>query len=218
MLITPKGSKHKIPNDTIDEWHYKDMLALQEKSAAHTSKILPVPTTRKQRHPIVMAGPALSRPVSRTIILWILGRICNHQVCRKCGEVLSRQHGAECTGIEHELQLAFEGTLGPTPDLTATGATIIDEAISKLVFKDGSMPRIKATYKAINKVRLECSRYSEIIDASSATLQQELDAIFSEYEGPHHIRVQATAIMSATFNPTNFKPTHCGRSTTREPT
>ncbi|KAJ3385133.1 hypothetical protein HDU80_000750 [Chytriomyces hyalinus] len=165
-----------------------------------------------------MAGPALSRPVSRTITLWILGCICNHQVCRKCGEELSCQHGAECAGIEQELQLAFEGTLGPTPNLTATGATIIDEAISKLVLKDGSTPKIEATYKAINKVQLECGGYSEIIDASSATLQQELDAIFSEYEGPRHIRVQATAIMSAAFNPANFTPTHRGRSVTRAPT
>ncbi|TPX40458.1 hypothetical protein CcCBS67573_g10623, partial [Chytriomyces confervae] len=152
MLITPKGSKHKISNDTIDEWHYKDLLALQEKSKARTSKILPVPATRKQRHPLVMAGPALSRPVARTITLWLLGRICNHQECRKCGAELSRQHGIECAGIDQALQDAFDGILGPPQDLTASGATIIDEAISKLQYTEGSNPKIEATYIAINKI------------------------------------------------------------------
>ncbi|KAJ3227506.1 hypothetical protein HDU78_010019 [Chytriomyces hyalinus] len=43
-------------------------------------------------------------------------------------------------------------------------------------------------------------------DASMAMLQQELDAVFSDYEGPRNIRTQATAIISAAFNPSNFQP------------
>ncbi|KAJ3235531.1 hypothetical protein HDU77_000246, partial [Chytriomyces hyalinus] len=124
-------------------------------------------------------------------------RICNHQECRKCSAELSRQHGIECAGINQVLQMAFDNSLGLPPDLTASGATIIDEAVSKLEYKTGINPKIEATYNAINKVRLECGGYSEIVDASSATLQQEIDAVFNEYEGPRSIRVQATTIMSA---------------------
>ncbi|TPX41220.1 hypothetical protein CcCBS67573_g10588 [Chytriomyces confervae] len=216
-LLPSKSSDHKIASEIIDKWHYKDLLELQTKSTARTAKILPVPATRKLRHPVVMAGPSISRPVSRTITLWILGRICNHQTRRKCGDTLTRQHGVDCSGIGPALQAAFDQQLGPPLDLSTLGATIIDEAIVKLDFKSSDTRKIEAVHTAINKVRLECGGFSEIVDASTATLQQELDAVFSDYKGPRSIRNQATAIISAAFTPTNYQLPHRARGNPSAP-
>ncbi|KAJ3214952.1 hypothetical protein HDU81_001532, partial [Chytriomyces hyalinus] len=132
--------------------------------------------------------------------------------CRNCGETTSRQHGVDCAGIENELNTAFGGTLGPPPDLSASGATIIDEAIQTTTFLGTlNMTKIDAIYKSINTIRTTCSGYQEIIDASTATLQQELDAIFDTYEGPQFIRHQATRILTSSFQPANFTPSHRGQ-------
>ena len=36
--------------------------------------------------------------------MWLLGRLCNHQECKSCGETLTRQHGVECAGANTYLQ------------------------------------------------------------------------------------------------------------------
>ncbi|KAJ3232824.1 hypothetical protein HDU77_000787 [Chytriomyces hyalinus] len=147
-----------------------------------------------------------SRRPGRTVNL--TPRIPYHHTLDTQPHMQPSNHGVNCSGIGTDLQAAFDQQLGLPLDLSALGATIIDEAIVKLDFKSVDTTKIGAVHTAINKVRLECGSFSEIIDASTATLQQELDAVFSDYEGPRNTRTQAEAIISASFNPANYQPPH----------
>ncbi|KAJ3398784.1 hypothetical protein HDU80_008578 [Chytriomyces hyalinus] len=173
MLIPSNTSLHKLPADKIDEWHYKDLFELQNKSTACASKILPLLSAK--------CDTRLSWPARQV-------RDLSPELSR-CGSSAryATTKTARNTGIRR-----------PPPDFTALEATITDEAISKLEYKGWHQDKIEAVHSA----------FSEILDASSVTLQQELDAIFSEYKGPRSIRAQAERIMSASCNPANFNPTH----------
>jgi hypothetical protein len=39
------------------------------------------------------------KEIKQDLLQWRLGRIAFHQVCKKCGQELSRAHALECSGV-----------------------------------------------------------------------------------------------------------------------
>jgi hypothetical protein len=54
------------------------------------------------------------------IVKWLIGNICTHTICRKCGQEVSRNHGIQCAGVElwvmHIFPNAYEQLEGRTED------------------------------------------------------------------------------------------------------
>ena len=164
----------KIKQAQMDEWFLQSMTELQAGSTSRMAKILPVPTSTKCRHPIILARADLTRLQFRTISQWMLGRVCNHQDCKKCGgrKIRSRQHGIDCGQVTATIRgLGLD--LTPTAIQQQHGATLLDIVISKVHFKDSET--IRMIVKAINKIKTECAGYSIMDDPSTATAEQELE-------------------------------------------
>jgi hypothetical protein len=163
-----------ISQPQMDEWFTQSMTELQATSTSKMAKLLPVPTSTRCRHAIILAKADLTRLQFRTLCQWMLGRVCFHQDCRKCGgrKALSRQHGIDCGEVEATIRgLGLD--LTPTDIQRRHGATSMDIAIGKVKFKDSEV--IRKIVKAINKIQVECAGYNIMDDPSTATADQELE-------------------------------------------
>jgi hypothetical protein len=206
LVTRPLGSLDRIPRvhaslkqDQLDIWFQRSMTELQAGSASRTAKILPVPKSTKDRHPIVLAKADLTRLQFRSISLWMLGRVCNHQDCKKCGgrKVLSRQHGIECGRVEDAIR-GLGMDLTPSAVQRQHGATIMDIAIGLLRFKDSA--RIRTIVKAINVIQTECAGYTLMDDPTTATADQELDYLTMGQGLDPAIERQVAATVQTHFN------------------
>ena len=207
--LTSRSSPHKIPDAIVDQWHFEALSEMQVKSTSRIAQILPVPDNSNSRHPVIMSKLILPRHHQRAIILWLLGRICNHQDCQNCGtpKALSRDHGVTCSGITADLQASFSQDLTPSAAHLALGATVIDSAINNLNYTSTDSTHTLAVFTAINIIRNICGGYTELSDANSATLEEELSAILDNQ--PIHPATATTAsnIISNNFNLTRHQQT-----------
>ena len=83
------------------------------------------------------------------LLQWRLGRIAFHQVCKKCGQELSRAHALECSNVGADLKRLF-------PDVENKQiCTIIDAVMNKFSLKkDSSIWKILA--EAVRRIREAC--------------------------------------------------------------
>jgi hypothetical protein len=72
----------------------------------NVAKAIEVDQRLKYAH-IMKSGAFADRRVKRNIFLWRLGNVCRHQVCKRCGEVLTRKHGLECSGALATIERYF---------------------------------------------------------------------------------------------------------------
>jgi hypothetical protein len=102
-------------------------------------------------HHFLTAETKVLRPDQVSITRWQLGLVASHQICRKCGASLSRQHGVECAEAEKEVQ-GLVGSLAPEK---RWGGTALDWAINGLA---GAMSpeQAKEIAGAIDKVERLC--------------------------------------------------------------
>jgi hypothetical protein len=189
----------KISQTQLDEWFTQSMTELQAGSTSKMAKILPVPTSTKSRHAIILAKAELTRLQFRSICQWMLGRVCFHQDCRKCGgrKVLSRQHGIECGEVEATI-VGLGLDLTPTETQRRHGATSMDIAIGKVKFKNSE--RIRKIVKAINKIQTECAGYTIMDDPSTATADQELEHLIVGQQLDPEIERQVATTVRTHYN------------------
>jgi len=75
---------------------------------------------------ICLPNPDIPRTDRIVMMRWLLGLVCQHQVCAECGQDLSRAHGLECAQVREwvenylleELPEAFEERAGADPSST----------------------------------------------------------------------------------------------------
>lgn len=71
--------------------------------------------------------PQCGRRARVTINRWLIGLVCLHQVCFRCGATLTRAHGVGCSGAYQFLQ----EKLHDINALGESGDTLIDKALNK---------------------------------------------------------------------------------------
>ena len=197
-------SRETIEANLLAAWHEEDLRQLQDRSTARTAKILDIPP-KGRRHPLVESGAFLDRNTYRYLIMWLLGRVCHHQDCRRCGQekILGRQHGIDCAGVTEEVEAAFTDLM-PTAKQREHQATIIDIALSQLVYDEEHLPQIKVVANAIAKVWRLCAGYQELYDASTASLEGEVDTVVGA--GIMEAQQEARAIFRQHFRPQQHDP------------
>jgi hypothetical protein len=185
--IPPFGSavsnNWRIPETVVDEYHELVLGQLQTKEKSRTQKILTIPKSRSDRHPLIQSGAIFSRRLTRPIMLWHLGAVATHQACIKCGRELSRRHAIECSGVLQDLIPILGRVQVPNHD-AALGATALDVYIGNLKYTRDRGDKVAAVAAAIERIRVECAGYKPIFDASSTTAEQEIEYVLSDDARP----------------------------------
>lgn len=96
MVILPDEMKHTVIRDSI----------IQE-TGGHVAVALQITETDKYRKICLPTAEIASRD-RNTIIRWMTGTVCQHQLCHLCGTELSRIHGINCSGADNEINADVE--------------------------------------------------------------------------------------------------------------
>ena len=169
----------QIPIKLRNAWTVEALTRARDKSKSHVARIL---AAGPHAHPIITSKDHLRRPQQRALLVWILGRVAYHQACEKCDQdnqvaELSRAHAVMCANVTEAIETAFGGPLHGNNLQTTNHATVLDIAISKLQFKLGDAARTNAIVSAIEKIRTLCAGQRRFEDASSASAQEEAQAV-----------------------------------------
>ena len=102
----------------------------------------------------------LDRKQKGNILRWIIGGVCNHQICKGCtGNIeLSRNHGLVCSGAD----VVLNGTLGwLLNENDYPGLNLVDRLLNK--YKDGPPEENPRFYQnlsdAISIIHKKCLHY-----------------------------------------------------------
>ena len=204
-----------IGDQQYDEWLQQSMTALQDASTSRMAKILPIPISVKHRHPLIRSRANLNRTEFRTLCQWLLGRVCNHQDCQKCGgaKCLSRQHGIECAQVEAEVR-GIGLDLTPNTAQVRYGATVIDIAISSVKFTPMSA-QIRTLVRCINKIQKECAGYTIMDDPLSSTVEQEVARLTEGLDLAPAMLLEAATLIRNTYKPAKYILQRQGRDEIR---
>jgi len=208
------ASNESLPEEAKDEYLFLTLTEMQNKTSSSTAKILEIPKKRSV-HPLIASGATISRGTFRPILLWILGNICIHQECKKCGRELSRQHGIDCADVENNLRAVF----GPPPAATQLqlthNATILDQYIAAEKFTEESVGSAKALGIIVEKIRWECAGHKATPDVSNNSIEDEIEDVLHGIEEGHTHDALA-GIIQRNFTPNQAQSTQHSNGRNRQ--
>lgn len=98
-----------------------------------------------------------TRKEKTTIIRWVIGGVCQHQICLNCaeGDELSREHGIQCSGVASDIEERWPGT---TEKAIAKKQNVLDFLVNKVRHGTGRK-EYKVVSEAIEKILKVCRGY-----------------------------------------------------------
>ena len=142
-----KHTSNETLKMTIKQIRYENIV---QDNLGHTNISDAIHVDKSIRHSAILYWKGIEdAKIKQELILWRLGRIAFHQVCKRCNGALSRKHAVICSGAE-------EYILEQLPQIELlTVNTIIDEVLNSHLIK-GTQAIWKILFDAIQGIRRTC--------------------------------------------------------------
>jgi hypothetical protein len=111
----------------------------------------------------ILGTTKIKPKVKSDIVKWLIGNICTHTICRKCGQEVSRNHGIQCAGVEMWVMRifpnAYEQWEGRKEERKRESVLDIILRTNKHT-EDGGFYELISTF--IGKIQAECHGFQRI--------------------------------------------------------